>query len=58
MKNSRLKKLIIRIVVVAAIIIIPLLYSYFYLGAFWDPYSRLKSLPVAVVNNDIGAMIT
>lgn len=49
--------MIIRIVVVAAVIIIPLLYSYFYLGAFWDPYSRLKSLPVAVVNKDTGAMI-
>lgn len=58
MKKSRLNKRIVQIVVVAAIIIIPLLYSYFYLGAFWDPYSRLKSLPVAVVNKDGGAMIS
>ncbi|MBP1756088.1 MAG: yhgE [Firmicutes bacterium] len=56
MKHN-VKKTIIRIVVVAAVIIIPLLYSYLYLGAFWDPYSRLEDLPVAVVNNDKGAMI-
>lgn len=38
-------------------LIIPLLYSYFYLGAFWDPYSHLKQVPVAVVNEDTGAII-
>ena len=56
MKKSK-SKLAIRIVVIAAVIIIPLLYSYLYLGAFWDPYSRLETLPVAVVNNDAGAEI-
>ena len=44
-------------IVIIGVIIIPLLYSYFYLGAFWDPYSRLEKLPVAVVNNDNGAKI-
>ncbi len=43
--------------VVIGVIVIPVLYSYFYLGAFWDPYSRLDTLPVAVVNNDAGATI-
>ncbi len=57
MKNSKLMKMMIRIAVIAAIIIIPLLYSYFYLGAFWDPYSRLDNLPVAVVNEDEGTFI-
>lgn len=46
-----------RIAVILAIIIIPLMYSYFYLSAFWDPYSKLDQLPVAVVNEDKGAMI-
>jgi len=46
-----------RLIVVLGIIIIPLLYSYLYLGAFWDPYSRLDTLPVAVVNADEGAQI-
>lgn len=46
-----------RLAVVIAIIIIPLMYSFFYLDAFWDPYSKLENLPVAVVNEDKGAVI-
>lgn len=57
MKKTFSKGKIAAIVVVVAVIIIPMLYSYFYLGAFWDPYSRLEKLPVAVVNNDQGAVI-
>lgn len=44
-------------IVIIAIILIPLAYSFFYLDAFWDPYSRLESLPVALVNLDGGAEI-
>lgn len=40
---------------VIAIIIVPLLYSLLYLYAFWDPYSKLADLPVAVVNLDKGS---
>lgn len=40
---------------VTAIIIVPLLYSLLYLAAFWDPYSKLKEMPVAVVNLDKGS---
>ncbi len=43
--------------VVIAVILIPLVYSFFYLDAFWDPYSKLDKLPVAVVNQDNGATI-
>ena len=46
-----------RLAVVLGIIIIPLLYSYLYLGAFWNPYSRLDVLPIAIVNEDQGAVI-
>lgn len=56
-KKQRRKK-IKRIVVIIGVIIIPLLYSYFYLSAFWDPYSRLETLPVAIVNKDKGAVIS
>lgn len=42
---------------VVAIIIVPLLYSLLYLAAFWDPYAKLKSMPVAVVNLDEGTML-
>ncbi|KIL73061.1 hypothetical protein SD78_3249 [Bacillus badius] len=38
-----------------AIVLIPLLYAGMLLWAFWDPYSHLDKLPVAVVNNDAGA---
>lgn len=43
-----------RFIRVAVIVIafMPLLYSFLYLYAFWDPYSKLDKLPVAVVNLD------
>lgn len=41
-------------IVIIAIIIIPLLYSSFYLKAFWDPYGNLEEIPVAIVNKDKG----
>jgi putative membrane protein len=53
-KGSITKKRLIAAAVMVAVIIVPLLYSYFYLGAFWDPYSKLEKLPVAVVNSDKG----
>lgn len=37
---------------VIVIIFMPLLYSFLYLYAFWDPYGKLDKLPVAVVNQD------
>jgi len=41
---------------VIAIIIVPLLYSLLYLDAFWNPYARIKDMPVAVVNQDKGSI--
>lgn len=57
MKSKITKRSVKCFIVIIGVVIIPLLYSYFYLGAFWDPYSKLESLPVAVVNNDKGATI-
>lgn len=57
MKEIMTKRRIFCIAVVLAVIIVPFLYSYFYLGAFWDPYSKLEKLPVAVVNEDKGAKV-
>lgn len=57
MKKLISKRRVFCAAVVLAVIIVPLLYSYFYLGAFWDPYSKLQNLPVAVVNSDKGATI-
>ena len=48
---------IIKAAIIIGVILIPLMYSYFYLGAFWDPYARLEDVPVAVVNLDKGSEI-
>lgn len=37
---------------VLVIMLIPFLYSIFFLKSVWDPYGDTKELPVAVVNND------
>ena len=55
--NKITKRTILCSLVIVGVIVIPLLYSVFYLGAFWDPYAKLGSLPVAVVNLDQGAQI-
>ncbi|MBO9128717.1 YhgE/Pip domain-containing protein [Bacillus sp. 165] len=47
------KKLLISVM---AVLFIPILYSGMFLWAFWDPYKSLDELPVAVVNNDKGAI--
>ena len=55
--TGEIKKIFIHkffIVAIAAVTVVPMLYSYLYLDAFWDPYSRLEKLPVAVVNQDLG----
>ncbi|WP_409346278.1 YhgE/Pip family protein [Paenibacillus sp. MBLB4367] len=46
------KKILIPVLAVA---LVPLLYSSMFLWAFWDPYAKLDTLPVAVVNEDKGA---
>ena len=51
------KKQVIPFIVIIGVVIIPLLYSFFYLDAFWDPYAKLNTLPVAVVNEDKGAQL-
>ncbi|MDP4156889.1 MAG: YhgE/Pip domain-containing protein, partial [Bacillota bacterium] len=49
----RNRKLLIAVI---GVMTVPLLYSGTYLWAFWDPYGHLDRLPVAVVNNDQGAI--
>ena len=40
------KKKIMKWVILVAIIIIPVMYSFFYLKAFWDPYGNLKDMKI------------
>src|ERR1700687_5437625 len=39
-----------------AIIVLPLLYGALYLWAFWDPFDQVGKMPVALVNEDRGAI--
>lgn len=48
------KKKIMKWVILVAIIIIPVMYSFFYLKAFWDPYGNLKDMKIAIINLDKG----
>jgi len=47
-RDSQMMKLM----VILGIIILPLIYSLFYLKGFWDPYHELNHVPVALVNLD------
>ncbi len=35
------------------IVLIPTIYTTFFLGSMWDPYGNVSKLPVAVVNQDV-----
>ena len=48
------KKKIMKVIIIVAVIIIPVLYSFFYLKAFWDPYGNLHDMKIAIVNLDEG----
>ena len=50
LKNSNAFKAIIFIVVM----LIPLIYSFFYLKSYWNPYGNLSDMQIAVVNLDKG----
>ena len=42
----------IMLVVMAAVVAIPTIYTTLFLGSMWDPYGSVEHLPVAVVNLD------
>lgn len=48
---ARNKMLLISVI---GVLMIPVMYSSMFLGAFWDPYGHLNNMPVAVVNADEG----
>jgi len=45
------------IIIVLGLSLIPSLYAWVNIIANWDPYSNTNNLPIAVVNNDMGAII-
>lgn len=54
LKIFKTKKMLISVI---AVLFVPVMYSGMFLWAFWDPYANLESLPVAIVNEDNGAMM-
>ena len=50
MKNSK----VFKIIIFAVVLLIPLIYSFFYLKAYWNPYGNLSDMKIAVVNLDKG----
>lgn len=43
-----------RIVIFIVVMLIPIIYSFFYLKSYWDPYGNLQDMKVAIVNLDEG----
>lgn len=50
------KKDYFKYVVLTVVLLIPFIYSFFYLKAYWDPYGKgnMDNLPIAIVNLDKG----
>ena len=54
-KNLRTSKILLISFIV--MMIVPILYGGFFLGSIWNPYGQTQNLPIAVVNQDQGAML-
>lgn len=54
--NDKKNKSWFNYVILSVVLIIPFIYSFFYLKAYWNPYGEgnLDNLPVAIVNEDVG----
>ncbi len=50
MKKDKIMKIIIFIIV----LLIPIIYSFFYLKSYWNPYGNLTGMKIAIVNLDNG----
>lgn len=47
----------VAILIVLGVVVLPSLYAWVNLIASWDPYSNTSTLPVAVINEDVGTML-
>ena len=48
------KEKILKILIFAVVLLIPIIYSFFYLKSYWNPYGTLSDMKIAVVNLDSG----
>ena len=52
MKNIKNNK-VFTIIIFMVVLFIPLIYSFFYLKSYWDPYGDLSGMKIAVVNLEL-----
>lgn len=60
MKKKKVKEnKLFRNIIICAVLIIPFMYSFFYLKAYWNPYGEgnIDNLPVAIINSDEGEKV-
>lgn len=48
------KEKILKVLIFAVVLLIPIIYSFFYLKSYWNPYGTLSDMKIAVVNLDSG----
>ena len=48
------KEKILKILIFTVVLLIPIIYSFFYLKSYWNPYGTLSDMKIAVVNLDNG----
>ena len=48
------KEKILKILIFAVVLLRPIIYSFFYLKSYWNPYGTLSDMKIAVVNLDNG----
>ena len=48
------KEKILKIAIFVVVLLIPIIYSFFYLKSYWNPYGTLSDMKIAVVNLDSG----
>ncbi|MBR2744728.1 MAG: YhgE/Pip domain-containing protein [Clostridia bacterium] len=48
------EKGIVKVIIFAVVLLIPIIYSFFYLKSYWDPYGHLSDITVGIVNLDKG----
>ena len=48
------EKKFFKVIILIVVFCIPIIYSFFYLKSYWDPYGKLENMDVAIVNLDKG----
>lgn len=54
MSNQKKLKSLFKTIIFIAVLLIPVIYSFFYLKSYWDPYGQLSDIKVGIVNLDKG----